>query len=456
MYISGDTVILRAIAVGAGYIPVQGSWIYIRSLTSNYASLNADPGSTIYNDSRLEVTLTSEEGNSIYYTTDGSQPDTSDATQLYEGPIIISGDVELRAIAFGPDYLAIEKSWVYDCELGTALLTADPADTAYSTNSLEVTLSTNAERIYYTTDGSNPDTNDAGQLYSEPVYISGDTVILRAIAVGAGYIPVQGSWIYIRSLTSNYASLNADPGSTIYNDSRLEVTLTSEEGNSIYYTTDGSQPDTSDATQLYEGPIIISGDVELRAIAFGPDYLAIEKSWVYDCELPYASLTADPGNTDTIYFNDSLEVTLSTNAERIYYTTDGSTPDTSDAEQLYSDPVYISGDTVILRAIAVGAGYIPVQGSWIYIRSLTSNYASLNADPGSTIYNDSTLEVTLTSEEGNSIYYTTDGSEPDTNNISQLYEEPITISGDVTLRAIAIGPDYLAIEKSWVYDCELN
>lgn len=49
----------------------------------------------------IDVTITSEEGASIYYTTDGTDPDNVNGT-LYTGPVHIDATTTLRAVAYAP------------------------------------------------------------------------------------------------------------------------------------------------------------------------------------------------------------------------------------------------------------------------------------------------------------------------------------------------------------------
>lgn len=57
--------------------------------------------------------------------------------------------------------------------------------------------------------------------------------------------------------------------------------------------------------------------------------------------------------------------------------------------------------------------------------------------PASGEYTDAQT-VTITAAEGTTIYYTTDGTEPDAQKAEQVYTEPVTISQTATLKAIAV------------------
>lgn len=67
----------------------------------------SEPGG-LHTEAALTVSLTSDSGASIYYTTDGSAPTTSSA--LYTGPLSLTGNATVRAVAYGDGLLPSEPS----------------------------------------------------------------------------------------------------------------------------------------------------------------------------------------------------------------------------------------------------------------------------------------------------------------------------------------------------------
>jgi hypothetical protein len=192
-------------------------------------------------------------------------------------------------------------------------------------------------------------------------------------------------------------------------------------------------------------------------------FVANAYDFLTNITMPKAILIARPG--DTTYNKATLTVTLTTDPGNvIFYTTDPAVSPTDTSNPAVrkisgsTGTVVISG-TVTLKAYAIGSGYIPATGQWHYTQDL--QIARLDANPGDTTYRSSSLTVTLHTNAGNVIYYTTDPSvnPGDTTNPAVLKINDstgtVTISGTVTLKAQAAGPDYLPKDSSWTYTCKI-
>ncbi len=127
------------------------------------------------------------------------------------------------------------------------------------------------------------------------------------------------------------------------------VTLTSTTTTaSIYYTLDGSVP--TPASTLYTGPISISGDITLNAIASAPGYVqsgVSSATFTFTDEAPMPTFQPPAGT-----YNSAQQVTISDtdSAATIYYTTDGSIP--TAASNQYTGPITV-GVSLTINAIAI-------------------------------------------------------------------------------------------------------
>jgi fibro-slime domain-containing protein len=399
------------------------------------ASLFADPPDGSHFVTKTEIKLTTDDKARIYFTTDGTNPDTTNPAQLYSGPIPVSKSLTIKAIAIGDDYLPTSGSFKYTRDPEKIVLTANPPDGTHFIKDTTVTLTASIKeaRIYYTSDGTAPDTSNPAQLYSNPIPIN-KSVTIKAIAIAGEYFTAaSGSFKYIRDPETISLTANPPDGTHFMKDTT--VSLFASNGAKIYYTTDGSNPDTNNASQLYSAPFKITGtksnlSTTVKAIAIGDYLVPISKSWTYTRDLQTATLTATPGNGT--HFGESLSIILSTNADAIYYTIDGSNPVEGSAAQLYKGPFTITDDTVIVKAIAAGNDFVSISKQFKYI---SDRVPSVQANPGSCAFSKPLIVKLTVNDLTATIYYTLDGSEPTVN--STPYKDPITISTTTQLKARA-------------------
>lgn len=151
-----------------------------------------------------------------------------------------------------------------------------------------------------------------------------------------------------------------------------------------------------------------------------------------------ANVTFDPV-AGAVTIGTTIAMATSTADADIYYTDDGSTPDNTDTE--YTEEYTIT-EAVTLKAI----GYKNYQNastaqSAAYTIALA---ATPVADPvAGEVAAESTVTLTCATA-GATIYYTTDGSDPDDTDTE--YTTAITITEAVTIKAIAYADTYAASE----------
>ena len=211
-----------------GEVDVYG---LIESQATTAAPVISPNGGTF--SSSQSVTLSSTTASaSIYYTLDDSTP--TSASTLYSGPITISTNTTLKAIASAPNYLQSAVSTAtFTFSNQTPTPTFTPAGGTY-TSTQAVTLSdTDANaKIYYTTDGSAP--SAASALYTAAIQVSASETI-NAIAIdpslqnsnvaSAAYvIQNPGSSIDFSMGFSNTNGLTLNGSAVATNDTRLQLT----------------------------------------------------------------------------------------------------------------------------------------------------------------------------------------------------------------------------------------
>ena len=138
--------------------------------------------------------------------------------------------------------------------------------------------------------------------------------------------------------------------------SGTEVTITcTTEGASIHYTTDGTDPTSSSTTYDPSNKPTITSNITIKAIGVkdglnNSEIASVSYTVALPCATPTFSLESGEVAKGT-----TVEIFTETDGATIYYTTNGSTPTTSDTE--YSGAITINAAQTI-RAIAVKDGML--------------------------------------------------------------------------------------------------
>lgn len=341
----------------------------------------------------------------IYYTIDGTNPDTK--SKAYLKPFALDAEeTSVRAIAVKENWNNSEISRL-TYNPGKNYCEAPGITRVAGANKVQMSTRTAGAKIYYTTDGLNPTVNST--LYTTEVVVT-ENCTLKAMAVD--------SLLYDSEVTSfNVDWFKADQ--PIVTVDGIYVTITSPiENSKIYYTLDGSEPTT--ASTLYEGTLTMKGSCTIKAIAAFDNYnnssVAVFNyySSEYTCGLPVFSRN---GNTVSIASAPAEGTT-------IYYTTDGTTPTT--ASSVFTEPIEVS-QNITIKAMAVNAKLFTSEVSEYEVNWFKVEMPVIAFDG---------IFATMTCQTPNSrIYYTLDGSSPTAE--SFLFTEAITMTGSCTVKAIA-------------------
>ena len=130
-----------------------------------------------------------------------------------------------------------------------------------------------------------------------------------------------------------------------------------------------------------------------------------------------------------LYSEDSTKGT-------IYYTTDGSEP--TENSSCYTDKIPVTEDTTI-RAYMVEGGKEPGR-KMAFTYNIDSGISTQAVKPVATVIGtdaEGNNKVALRAETGMSVFYTLDGSSPDSN--SFYYTEPVSVPTGTTIKAVAVG-----------------
>lgn len=245
----------------------------VESPIFNYAS------GVYSHDLSIEITIPTR-GAEVFYTTDDAIPDKN--SQPYTSALSLIGDentIKIRARTYFNGIYSDESIVNYKVDYGQVStpqfkVIGMPFDHElggfYQHDiQIEIISTTPGANIYYTIDGTVPDTNSS--TFSFPIYINGLTGTLT-ISAFATKTDMDDSNTEIATFTVEYLTTEPpifDPPGGEYTGAQL-VNLHSEtEGATIVYTTDGSDPMTS-STMKFGNSVLVDESMLLRAYAMKP------------------------------------------------------------------------------------------------------------------------------------------------------------------------------------------
>ncbi len=402
----------------AGHINIAGTDTYVFTLdgnkddakfkivingTTNYLSHTGTGGnSTTYTNTPESLTISSK--NDGYSLTDAggyymSHNGSGNTFRWYNSGT--NGD---------PVYLYVQEIQVEAPEITPA------SGEYYGHQDVTITADDGVD-IYYTTDGSDPTTSSTPYEGTFAVHYNANSpTTIKAIAVDdegnvSDIAEVVYTWIAPK-VTVRPASRD------VYNPTLTVVIGCNPVDATVYYTTDGSEPSSSNGT-LYEGPFEVTfaslGDqVTVKAIAYNDDdvpstvdaatYTYAEK--VINVDAPFFSpLEGKAGGYSGIYYGDqTLEIATSTANADIYYVIEpvsGTTPpssvsDPTKSSNHYTGPISMTvGNSYRVKAIAYIGDHASTVSEGYYIIKSTSEWTN-HTDATTILENVAQLRTTTT------------------------------------------------------------
>lgn len=396
----------------------------------------------------------------IYYTIDGTEPvrnadgSAAENTLIYnaaEGIVVPKQQdtfFTITAMAYAEGLASSDTvRFVYKYPPAVASPYAAPGSgtVAESTN-VVLKSSTEGAVIYYELayDGAQaaePTENSNVYVEENPITISRDTSI-KAIAVKDGVSSTVNSFHYTVSTKLSVPTASIASGSVIARGT--SITLTADEGATVYYTTDGSNPADSENTNVNIGTTVFldgtAGSViTIRTYAAKTGYSNSEiANYSYTVSNYENAIFADKESGTVMKNGETVTLNTDVTGAVIYYTLDGSMPTTASLQGNVVTITGASGSTVVLKAIAV----LPEGGRTAAVANFTYTITNKLKAPQSNVPSGAIFteegEVVLTAETG-TIYYTIDGTTP--NRTSNVFGGTITINRGMTIKAIAVSED---------------
>lgn len=277
-----------------------------------------DPAGTTFTDSQ-EVTITAENGATIYYTTDGSTPTAS--SDEYSDALTINATTTVKAVALESGKILSEvASATYTKSSPSPGPGPSPTPTVAVTGvtvapkTATISLSEN-KAVQLTATVAPEDASDKSVTWSQSssdggeVLFSGTAVNpVSVTAVKAGTVTVtatttDGSKTDTATITitddvikEKAATPEFSPAAGTYTLSQNVIITSATEGAVIHYTTDGSTP--SSESPSYSNPILVDKTMTIKAIAVKEgmdDSDVATAAYVLDSQaVPVTSVTVNP------------------------------------------------------------------------------------------------------------------------------------------------------------------
>lgn len=389
--------------------------------TNNYAFFVATPesvpaGST--NENAVSVALSSvTEGARLYWTLDGSTPSVTNG-HLYAEPFTVGSNSVLKFVGVKEGYSDSDvETNVFSFTVAAPLVTPSGTN-AFDGVPVSISCATTNALIYWTIDGTEPGTNSS--LYAGPFTLqTNGTLKTRAFRNGFTASDITSAVFSLSVATPVIAPAGATSDNPVF------VSLsTATPGAAIYWTIDGTEPTTQNGV-LYQGPFWLQDNGSLQAKAFKDGF---SESDVVSASfnLAVGPLQVTPDSETTINLN-RIQIASSTTNALVRYTLDGSTPSDSNGFMFTNTPgipfnLEITTNTVLTVA-AFHAGF---ESAATVTKTYQIQVDTPVMTPSGGYYPDG-VSVQLSVQRdvsGTSIYYTTNGETPTTNDF--LYTGPFT------------------------------
>ena len=274
----------------------------------------------------------------IYYTTDGSDPIASATKQTYTGSFTIEGTVIVKAYAElnGVKSEVQEATYTYQEPQQTPLTVKFMPPTTWQKVYLYA-WDTNGATVLGTWPGMEWKTKDAeGWLYHifEAKYKEMNIIFTNNAGEQSNDILLDQDACYEWDGTQEKLSQNCslsdipfqvivNPEGRVYKTEQLSVTLSTvgePSAATIYYTLDNSDPKTSSTKKTYGSPIVIRGDVVLKAYAVAGDKQTEVVTHTYTYEAPQATPIVVKAKVPTTWTDQITVWVWSTGGEGKEYT----------------------------------------------------------------------------------------------------------------------------------------
>lgn len=418
------------------------------------STIPTPPGGA-YTSAQSVVLTSNVAGSTIYYTTNGDVPTTT--SSVYTAPIAINSTTTLKFFSSNPAAATSEpvRSLLYSIDSTPPVTTASLASGAF-TSAQSVTLTANEKAtIFFTLNGATP--TITSPVYTRPIVIASTATLKFFARDSAGNREVEQAILY--TIDSTPPKVTPVPEGGVF-ASTQNVTLSTDETATIYYTIDGTEPTIT--SSVYVSAIPVSFTTTLKFFAKDTaGNVGVTHSAVYtiDATAPVLETTI-PATTA----NAATGVSIGTKFSVTFSEAVTGLPEVTAVLKNETTGQYVAGTGISSLDNKIHT-FIPsaqlTPGTTYSILFATVKDMAGNALPPTTLtfttaaaassdnvpplsvasvetgqVFSSAQSIVLKANETAKIYYTTDGTTPTTS--STLYSAPIMISATTTLKFFAV------------------
>lgn len=397
----------------------------------------------------LHVWITAAPGGVIYFTLDGTDPTVRSAK--YDKRFLLTSEAKVRAISVEPGkgMSAVAAADYYELSRLSGVVFSPAGGDSPATVTMSVPGHSDAT-IRYTVDGSVPTSNST--VYSAPISTNQNGARVTAVAFKSGWTESFPSSAFYQP---ELLPLPTISGTRQSNPLLVSLGLSGDDLAYIFFTVDGSDPSpTNYAGARQPGqavkwsdettPVLLTTPTLVRAAQYqwatcSSGDLPVRLSRIAEKSFGYPVLPAptfSPSSQSAIVPLDvAVSVADHSDAE-IRFTVNGHPA--GPTSEIYLTPIHLASPSK-LSVWASKPNWGPSSGSAQY--SYTANPAlGLVATPAPGNIPAGTVALSVPGFNSAVIYYTTNGSTPTTS--SSVYSSPITVSSNLTIKALAVLSGY--------------
>lgn len=232
---------------------------------------------------------------------------------------------------------------------------------------------------FVTVDGETAMTENLQYVVFTNVTVAAGTALTLKLETQGYYYLLNGLQIRNPNVSLSLPAVTFTPGSGTTVPTNVVLSVSGHSDATIYYTTNGTTPTTNSA--VYSSSLAITNALTLKAFATKAGYESTAVSSASYILPMLPTVIFSPGSGATVPVSVALSVTGHTNAT-IYYTTNGTTPTTSDT--VYSGAITLT-NTITIKAIAMEGGYSDssvAEASYTYTGVPSIDLRLINMDFG--------------------------------------------------------------------------